>query len=90
MNILQNMRKNKNRICNHFRGERDRFNIYYFVVLFVAVTTFVFPETSAAYLDPGTGSFVFQILISGVVGGLYTIKTYWRNIKGFFKKDNKE
>ena len=90
MNILQNIRDNKKRICNHCRGERYKFNIYYFVVLFVAVTIFVFPKTSAAYLDPGTGSFVFQIIIAGVVGGLYTIKTYWRNIKGFFRKDNKE
>jgi hypothetical protein len=30
------------------------------------------------------------MIIAGVVGGLYTIKTYWRNIKGLFKKDKKE
>ena len=90
MNILQNMRKNKNRICNHFRGERDRFNIYYFVVLFVALTTLAFPKTSLAYLDPGTGSFVFQMIIAGIVGGLFTIKTFWRKIISFFKKDNEK
>ena len=90
MNILQNWRKSKNRFCGQGGAPRDKFNIYYFVVLFVAVVTFVFPGTSAAYLDPGTGSFIFQIIIAGVVGGLYTIKTYWRNIKGFFKKDNRE
>ena len=90
MNILQNRRKNKNRFCGQGSAPRDKFNIYYFVVSFVAVATFVFPRTSAAYLDPGTGSFIFQIIIAGVVGGLYTIKTYWRNIKGIFKKDSKE
>ena len=90
MSILENLGKNKKRFCGWGSAPRDRFNIYYFVVSFVAVATFVFPETSAAYLDPGTGSFVFQIIIAGVVGGLYTIKTYWRNIKGFFKKDSKE
>ena len=90
MNILQNRGKNKKRLCDHCRAGRDKFNNYYFVVLFVAVATFVFPGTSAAYLDPGTGSFIFQIIIAGVVGGLYTIKTYWRNIKGIFKKDSKE
>jgi hypothetical protein len=90
MNIFQDRRKNKKRICDHCRAERDKFNIYYFVVSFVAVATFVFPRISAAYLDPGTGSFIFQIIIAGVVGGLYTIKTYWRNIKGIFKKDSKE
>ncbi len=90
MNFFQNREKSKKRICDHCRAARDKFNIYYFVVLFVAVATFVFPRTSAAYLDPGTGSFVFQMIIAGVVGGLYTIKTYWRNIKGIFKKDKKE
>jgi hypothetical protein len=90
MNILQNRKKNRKRLCDHFRAEKDKFNTCYFIVSFVAVATLVFPGTSAAYLDPGTGSFVFQMAIAGVVGGLYTIKTYWRNIMGFFKKDKKE
>jgi hypothetical protein len=90
MNNLQNRGKNKNRLCGQGSASRDKFNIYYFVVSFVALAILVFPRTSAAYLDPGTGSFVFQMIIAGVVGGLYTIKTYWRNIKAFFKKDNKE
>ena len=57
-------------------------NIYSFIVSFIVVETLVFPGTSEAYLDPGTGSFVFQVLIAAVMGGLYSIKTYWRNIKG--------
>jgi hypothetical protein len=34
-----------------------------------------------AYLDPGTGSFVFQLLIAGVLSGLYAVKNSWRSIK---------
>jgi hypothetical protein len=34
-----------------------------------------------AYLDPGTGSFVFQLLIAGVLSGLYAMKDSWRSIK---------
>ncbi len=68
----------------------DKFNTYYFVISFASAVTFVFPGTSEAYLDPGTGSLVFQMIIAAVMGGLYTIKTYWRNIMKIFKKDKKE
>ena len=34
-----------------------------------------------AYVDPATGSYVLQLLIAGLVGGLYAVKTFWSNIK---------
>ncbi|MDP2720720.1 MAG: hypothetical protein Q8O75_02145, partial [bacterium] len=37
-----------------------------------------------AYLDPGTGSYILQILAAGVLGGLFAVKTFWRSIRGFF------
>jgi len=37
-----------------------------------------------AYLDPGTGSFIFQMLIAGFVGGLFALKLFWAHIKTFF------
>ena len=37
-----------------------------------------------AYLDPGTGSFIFQMLIAGFVGGLFALKLFWVHIKAFF------
>ena len=37
-----------------------------------------------AYLDPGTGSFIFQTIIAMVVGSLFALKTYWQRIKGIF------
>lgn len=39
------------------------------------------PLRAHAYLDPGTGSYFFQILIAVVVSGLFVIKTRLRNIK---------
>ncbi len=41
------------------------------------------------YLDPGSGSILIQVLIAGLLGGAFIIKTYWRKIKAFFtrKKD---
>jgi len=52
------------------------------LLIFIVITA----ENAFAYLDPGTGSFVLQMLIAGVLGGLFVIKTYWRKIKIFINK----
>lgn len=39
-----------------------------------------------AYLDPGTGSFLVQIVIGAVVGVGVAVKAYWHNILAFFSK----
>lgn len=41
------------------------------------------PSFAHAYLDPGTGSYLFQLLIAGLVGLLFAIKVYWGKIKSF-------
>ncbi|MFP4201049.1 MAG: hypothetical protein ACLFS8_06530 [Clostridia bacterium] len=52
-------------------------------LLLVALT----PNVAHAYLDPGTGSQVFQILIAIFVGGAFTLKMYWRRITEYFRPD---
>jgi hypothetical protein len=39
-----------------------------------------------AYLDPGSGSFLVQLLIAGIVGVGFLIKMYWKKIKGLFNR----
>ena len=39
-----------------------------------------------AYLDLGTGSYVAQILIATLLGGLVTLKIYWKKLIGIFTK----
>ena len=39
-----------------------------------------------AYLDPGTGSIIIQVVIGSAVGALFAIKIFWNRIKTFFKK----
>jgi len=44
-----------------------------------------------AYLDPGSGSFLIQLLIAGIVGAGFLIKVYWKKIKGLFvRSDSKK
>jgi len=43
-----------------------------------------------AYLDPGTGSYIIQILIAGLFGALFVLKVFWGRIVGFFGKGSLE
>ena len=38
------------------------------------------------YIDPGSGSMLFQIIIAGLLGALYSIKLFWTRIKLFIAK----
>ena len=51
--------------------------------LLVVSLYLAFPPFAYAYLDPGTGSYVFQLLIAGLVGLGFLIKVYWSKIKLF-------
>jgi hypothetical protein len=41
------------------------------------------------YLDPGSGSFILQLIIGGGIAALYTIKTYWGKITSFVRHSKK-
>jgi hypothetical protein len=45
----------------------------------------IFPNNVYAYLDPGTGSYVLQLAIAALLGGLYAVKVFWKRITNFFK-----
>jgi len=50
----------------------------------------LFISDSYAYIDPGTGSLVIQMIIGGLVGVGITCKVYWYKIKeGFSTKIRK-
>ena len=46
----------------------------------------VFAQDAYAYLDPGTGSYIIQVVVAVVLGGFYALKVYWHRIKAFFSK----
>lgn len=43
-----------------------------------------------AYLDPGSGSFIIQLLLASMVGAAFVIRTYWGKIRAFFNQSPKE
>ncbi len=42
------------------------------------------PRPAHAYLDPGTGSYIIQLLIAILFGAGFAVKLFWKEIKGFF------
>jgi hypothetical protein len=39
-----------------------------------------------AYLDPGTGSMILQLLLGGIAGVAIVLKLYWQRFLSLFKK----
>ncbi len=59
-------------------------------ILAILIGTFIlFPKSTYAYLDPGSGSYVVQILIASLAGIGFFLKTYWNQIRGIFSRKNK-
>ena len=54
------------------------------ISLFVVVIILLFPRKAHAYLDLGTGSFIFQMLIATSLAALYFFKSYVRRAVKFF------
>jgi hypothetical protein len=58
----------------------------------ILVFCFLAPQAHA-YLDPGSGSMMIQLVLAGVAGLGVAIRVYWRRILAFFgfgKKKNHE
>jgi hypothetical protein len=56
---------------------------FFFLVFFALVA-----DPAYAYLDPGAGSMLAQLIMGGVAGVLVIFKLYWNKMKSFFIKTN--
>ncbi len=43
-----------------------------------------------AYLDPGSGSILLQMVIAAALGAAFAVKVYWKKIKGALSKKKSE
>jgi len=55
-----------------------------FILTIIILALWVSP--AYAYLDPGTGSILFQAVLAGIAAGITTISLYWKKIKAIFSK----
>jgi len=61
-----------------------KFKQYKMMLLFFGIFFLMLPQTAYSYLDPGTGSYVIQVLLAAFVGAAFTVKIYWAKIKMVF------
>jgi hypothetical protein len=55
------------------------------ICFLVTLFYFGFPSFAHAYLDPGTTSYILQMLVAALVGGAFVIKLFWTRITAFFR-----
>jgi hypothetical protein len=58
--------------------------IFFCLVFGMTFTSF---NEAEAYLDPGTGSMVLQLLLGGVAGAVVVVRLYWEKVKSFFSRE---
>lgn len=55
-------------------------------LLVLALLMLVAPRDAAAYIDPGAGSMILQLLLGGVAGIMVIGKLYYRRLLSFFRR----
>ena len=57
-----------------------------FLAIMLLLSLLSAPRPAHAYLDPGTGSIILQMLLGGVAGAVVIGKLYWHRFLAFFGK----
>jgi hypothetical protein len=56
-------------------------------LLVFVVLVLMAPRDAAAYIDPGAGSMILQLILGGFVAGLLVVgKLYYRRLLAFFRR----
>jgi hypothetical protein len=50
------------------------------LVSIVLLLLVISERPAAAYIDPGTASYVFQVVAGAVLGGVFLLRTYWTRV----------
>jgi hypothetical protein len=57
--------------------------------IFLLLISPVTLQLAYGYLDPGTGSYILQLLIGGLLGGLFAVGLFWKRVLAFLKRVSK-
>lgn len=63
--------------------------IFWVAMLVVAFSALWLPAANA-YIDPGSGSFVFQALIGGLLAAGVAVKVFWKRLTGLVTRRDPE
>ena len=56
------------------------------VILLTLGLVLTAPVDAFAYIDPGTGSYLFQLAAAGLLAGMFTLRRYWDLVKSAFRR----
>ena len=56
------------------------------LTLYFSILLLLFPKPAFAYLDPGAGSYLLQIIAASFFTALFLFKGWWKKAKEFFLK----
>jgi hypothetical protein len=54
------------------------------VVILIIILILCSVSKAHAYIDPGTGSYIIQVMIGGLLGAAFALKVYWKKVKAYF------
>jgi hypothetical protein len=68
-----------------YKGKVNMISVYRILscIVFGLLLLVFTPCFAYAYLDPGTGSYILQIIIAALFGALFALKRYWYQVKSF-------
>ena len=53
------------------------------ISIMVGVLLLISARDAFAYVDPGTGSYILQLIMAGLLAAAFALKSYWKNIAAF-------
>lgn len=65
--------------------QRHRYHFIFALALYALIA----PRPAHAYLDAGTGSYLIQLVIASIAGGLFVFKSFWRKAWFLLKRNKK-
>jgi len=56
-----------------------------YVLIFLVIMC---PKDAWGYLDPGTGSYIVQVILAVIAGWMLTVKLFWKKIRAYLSRLN--
>lgn len=60
------------------------------ILVATALAVLVLPRTAHAYLDPGSGSMLLQLIVGGAAGAAVVVRLFWRRLLALLPSRRRE
>jgi hypothetical protein len=52
----------------------------------IALCGLIYPSAAYAYLDPGSGTMIFQVIVGAIAAGSAIAHHYWNRLNSLFRR----